>query len=147
MRLKKEERERGRGYQADVARQTGLSTAHIANVMNRPHQGVGIEAASALAKFWGMNLGQLSDVASDWAASMPAPASSRAKMPPNLRAALEFMRTRGAMPDDVIDRAARIADAGGDFSVQTWIVLLHDLIETHPERAPKSPAHRKRPAS
>jgi transcriptional regulator with XRE-family HTH domain len=151
-RLKKEEQERGRGYQADVARRTGLSTAHVANIMNRPHQGLGIEAMTALAGYWGITLGQLEEAAKEWAKNEPAP-SSRALTQPNLVAALDFVRTREPVPDDVVETAVRVGVAGGDFSPQVWIALLHDLLtmRAHKEKAPAPelpprPHRRKRPA-
>lgn len=149
-RMKKEEKERGRGYQAELARRTGLSSAHVANVMNRPHQGLGIEALTDIAGFWGLTLGQLEEAAKEWVKENPMP-SARAPTQANLLAALDFMRGRGPVPDDVVDLAARVAEVGGDFSVQVWIALVHDLLETRagraaPTAAPASSAARRKRA-
>lgn len=145
-RLKKEEAEHGRGYQAEVARKTGLSTAHVANVMNRPHQGVGTDALIAFAGFWGMTLGQLEDAAREWAKDLPPPPEHE-PLPPNLTEALEFMRSRRTLPEELVAKARRVAAAGGDFSVPVWIAMLHDLIEMQGAKAtPSPPAPRKRSA-
>lgn len=158
MRLKKEEQEHGRGYQAEVARRTGLSTAHVANIMNRPHQGVGEEAVELLAKFWGMTSAQLTDMAREWAKDQPPPSSRSTPTQANLIAALNFMRGQGEVPDDVVETAVRVGKVGGDFSVPAWIGVLHDLLAMRaglPAKpalpAPPAPAspplRRKRPTS
>lgn len=145
-RLKKEEEDHGRGYQAEVARRTTLSTAHVANILNRPHQGVGIDAATALARFWGMSFSELTDTATEWARTAPE-ATPTAPLP-NLDDAIAFLRSRGEVSDKAIEAARRVGAQGFDFSPGVWIAILHDLM--HPKSgagAPSATPRRKRPAS
>ena len=131
-RLQREAREHGRGYQADMSRRTGLSQAHIANIMNRDYQGVGLEATGAFGRAWGMTSSELIETARSGAAP------TKREDPPNLEAALAFLRSRGHLDDLVIDAARRIAAASRDFSVATWIVILSDLATELPTAAPQS---------
>lgn len=133
-RLKKEEAEHGRGYQADLARRSRIWTAHIANLLNRDGQGVGMDVGTKLARVWGMTFAQLADAATEWARSQPPPETSSAF--PNLEAALAFMASRGPLGDDAVQRARRIAAVAGDLSAPTWIALLHDVLAA--ERSEKS---------
>lgn len=122
-RLLREAEEHGRGYQAVVARTTKVSTSHIANILTRD-LGVGVEVADKLARYWGMTLAELTAAADTWArqhATTTAPVR-----PPNLTEALAFLRSRGTVPDDVEETAAKIAQHG-DLSVGAWIAVLHDL--------------------
>lgn len=141
-RLTDEQREKGRGYQADVARATGLSTSFIANLINHPHKGVGFEAAPAFASFWSMSLAQLIETASARAKARPIAAA--APRHPNLTTAIEFLRSRDGLADQVVEEAQRIARHGRDFSVGTWIVLLSDIAQLH--RAESSATGRPRAA-
>lgn len=52
-----------RGEAAKIAKKTGFSSAHIANVSNGNIRGVGDDFARAMAKFWGMTYAQLEAVA------------------------------------------------------------------------------------
>mgnify|MGYP003419810636 CR=1 FL=1 len=128
-RLTEEQREKGRGYQADVARATGLSTSYIANLINHPHKGVGFEAAPAFASFWNMSLPQLIETASATAKARPVVAAESRH--PNLTTAIEFLRSRDGLSDQVVEEARGLARHGRDFSVGTWVVLLTDLAQIH----------------
>lgn len=58
-RLLRERQAYGRGYQADMARRSGLSQPHLANLMNRDHMGLGLDAAAALGRAWGMTVAEM----------------------------------------------------------------------------------------
>lgn len=141
-RLKKEEEEHGRGYQAEVARKSGISTAHIANILNRPHQGVGMDAATALARYWGMSFAKLTDAATEWAKT--ALVSPTGPALPNLEDAVGLLRERGKVSDEAVETARRIGAQSFDFSLGVWIAILHDLTQVSPGEA--SPPRRKRSA-
>lgn len=141
-RLLREEREYGHGFRSEVARRSGLSTAHISNLINREDQKIGIDAAEALAGFWKMSFAQLSDEAEQWVKDNPVPDAPHF---PNLEAAVDFMRSRGLLADELVDVARRVAQQGRDFSVPVWIAVLHDLVEASAEKVPaKLPATTKR---
>lgn len=59
------------GAQARIAREIGVSGAHLNNVRGGS-RGVGEDLARALARFWGMSYADLEEVAVEWAEANPA---------------------------------------------------------------------------
>ncbi len=57
-----------RGKAAEIARTTGLSTAHITNIQ-KSERGVGDDAARALGTYWGLSFAQLEEEAVRWNAA------------------------------------------------------------------------------
>lgn len=64
-RLQREQKEAGRGYQAQILRQLRekaghkVTNVHIANVINHPEKGAGIDLQMAFARLWDMTLDEL----------------------------------------------------------------------------------------
>lgn len=117
----------GRGYQAKVARETKISTAHIANIITRGDQKVGIPTANKLATFWGTTLAKLMATAVEWARSTPPQPmlASPTRRRPNLEAAIDMMQRQGPLSDDVMAEARRMGTR--DFSVGAWMILLGEM--------------------
>lgn len=152
-RLQREEAEHelkhGRGYQAKVARESKVSSAHIANIITKDGQGVGMDTAKKLATFWGTTIDKLMAMAIEWAKSEP-PRTPKVPLRPNLETAIEVMRRKGPVSDDVVEEARRTGTR--DFSVGAWMILLGEMTQPITSRtaAPSgiaSPPHRSRPAS
>jgi hypothetical protein len=142
-RLLREEREGGRGYRTLVAAKTGISAAHISNIMNREYMGVGFDAADGFAKLWGMSgSGELVATAKEWAKTELAATPTSPKLP-NLDAAIDFVRKHGPLPDEVVEQARQIGQGGRDFTPATWIIILGELAQGH---TPAPPETRKKSA-
>lgn len=124
-RLHREAKAHGRGYQAHVARTAKISTAHVANILNQDDYGIGWDVADKLARFWGMTIAELTTEAEQWAVANV----ERAQLPPNLGDAVAFVRSRGGeVPEEIEEKAAKVARQLGDLSVGVWISILHDLM-------------------
>jgi plasmid maintenance system antidote protein VapI len=141
-RLRREEAESPRGYQTRIATEAGLSTAHVANLINRPDQGIGMEAAAKLAAVWGMTPGELLDAAT---AAAQKEAAIAASATPNLDAAVEFLRHRGEVTSDAVDKARAMAAASSrDFSLGTWVTILVELRSIAHQAAEQAPTSVRR---
>lgn len=118
----------GRGYQAKVARESKVSSAHIANIITKEEQTVGMRTANKLAGFWGMTLDRLMATAVEWARSAPAPPTNPlARRRPNLELAIETLRRDGVLAEKHIEEARRTGNR--DFSIGAWMVLLGEMIQ------------------
>ncbi len=62
-RLSDESAKEGRGWKSRVAREFGMSTAHISNVMATGSRGMGQRFVEQAAEYWGMTYAQLEAVA------------------------------------------------------------------------------------
>jgi len=65
-----------RGKQAEVARETKFSSAHVANVVTR-NRSIGDDFAHAMAAYWGMSFAELEIAALERARKAPRSPSSR----------------------------------------------------------------------
>lgn len=56
---------------------------------------------------------------------------------PNLREAIAYLKPKGAVSEAAIGRAREVAKQMGDVSAATWLIVLHDLDATEPDRPKK----------
>ncbi len=131
-RMRREEAARGRGYQAELSRKSGLTTATIANIMNE-RNGVGMDAAEALAKAWGLAYEQLLQESREWARSAPEEkGTSKAAPRPNLETAIELASRSGALPVEVLTEARELgSSARRDYSVAAWMHFVDEILRAH----------------
>lgn len=100
----------GRGKAAEIARATGLSTAHITNIQ-KSERGVGDDAARALGTYWGLSFAQLEEEALRWMAaqigSRPPPSSTsgrRGTWGEHPRWSVEYELARTMRPPSIPER-------------------------------------------
>lgn len=153
-RLRTEEKEYGRGFQAEVARKTKLSTAGVANILTKDDRGMDPETVDRIAVLWGMSTIELWTTATEWAKTAPAP-PPRPTHParPNLDRAIAFLRLEAEIHDDVIAEVRRLSAASRDFSAAAWTIILQEIAKAHAaeqdrgrRRAAPLPARRPRSA-
>lgn len=134
-RMRREEAAHGRGYQAELARKSGLTTATIANIVNE-RNGVGMDAAESLAKAWGLTYEQLLVESKEWARSAPedqrtSKATARTARA-NLETAIELASRAGALPVEVLAEARELgSSARRDYSVAAWMHFVDEILRAH----------------
>lgn len=127
-RLRREAKEKGRGYAADVARKAGTSTAHLANVMNEK-AGVGEDFATKLAEIVWPELRSYEGI------KVAADAWFRENDGPTLRAVTaddeptNLLEAEKQLGDRVTQKARQLARdseyaSGRDKSVEAWKFFL-----------------------
>ena len=84
-----------RGKQAEIARVTGFTSAHVANVVSRS-RGIGDDFAHALAAYWKMTFAELEAAATERARRAPS------KAPPPIGQATPMLRHRPEWPDVLV---------------------------------------------
>jgi hypothetical protein len=101
-----------------MARRSGLSQPHLANLMNRDHMGLGLDAAAALGRAWGMTVAEMLQAARG---EEPPVAAAL----PNLETALTIARP--PFSAQAVAIARRIGSTSRDFSVALWTILLGEV--------------------
>lgn len=98
-----------RGAAAAIARATGFTRSHIAQVQ-RPHAGIGENFARAMATYWRLTYAQLENAASEWAKDHPPPSGAKppiayltplAQLPGWSEALAEAQRRHRSIPAEV----------------------------------------------
>jgi len=133
-RLAREERAAGRGYRKRVSDLTGLSHAHVSNLMNRSEIGVGMNAVDGFVRLRGLrDASELVALATEWAREQgPVLATASTEPPrqkaPHLEDAIHIdVERHGPLPQEALDELHAIARIGRDFPVSTWRQLIADL--------------------
>jgi hypothetical protein len=145
-RLKAEDKEHGRGRIAEIAKATGFSSAHLANVKN--HGGGGDKFARGMATFWGIDFEELRRLAVEVSTPTPTPPSIRETKVeldpryPNLTRAIIFCehRVRRAAIDRVLRVSHRSKD---DLTPERWLSLI-EAEDIRLEMAERDPAAAER---
>lgn len=126
-----------RGAQAQLAKKLGVSGAHLSNMLSRnPTRQPGEDFRRKVAAHWGVNYGQLEEIA---LGEEPSPASASKPVtwraeeaPPNLIAALREYVWMPELPSDLRDvvreQARQYLRFGGfDYSKDEWQRILTGL--------------------
>lgn len=125
-----------RGKQAEIARATGFTTAHISKVINGA--GVGPDFLHALAEFWRTDTAALEADALKRPASAPPPASPQTNARATVRASPEY-----ASASEAVRREFDSLTPDAPMSVVGWARELDRLIqwEQHGWLARAKPEH------
>jgi hypothetical protein len=121
-----------RGVAADIARATGATTAHIANVKNGKAT-TGDEFARKVARYWNLTYPQLEAAAAEWyrTHSPPPPSGTASRWVeidpryPNLAEALHILRREGEIDAGLLDDVERTQlKSDHDLPTTVWIKMI-----------------------
>ena len=127
---------KGQSYK-EIAAKLGVSKAHVQNLIGGS-RGVGFETEREFARiFYEGSVDALRKAAAEAAAARST--ATAGSITPNLRAAIDAMAHISPVPDDVIERARRVAEMGDDLLFETWVALLSDWIRRKSDGSPRRP--------
>lgn len=120
-----------------VGSHLGVSRTQIQNVLiGSRNAGLGLESAFAEREYGG-SIDALRKAAKESGATQRG--RRETELLPNLREAIGILRSRGEVNETTVERARRVAQAAGDFTVHTWLMVLIDLSQVGPkDTAPSS---------
>jgi hypothetical protein len=110
-----------RGRCSEIARITGISRSHLSNILDGSRT-FGEDAATALCKYWGLRLSDLTQIAHETYDSK-AHVEAQAKTHPQLDATLEFCRN--IYPDAFLKEFEAAARQQPEQPKLRWFVQLH----------------------
>jgi hypothetical protein len=122
-----------RGRAAAIARATGVTTAHVANVKNGKAS-AGEDFSRALAVYWSMSYQQLENAAVEWFRShrpRPIPAAAQRRWEevdpryPNLAESLSIVRREGQYEASFLDEIERTKlRSERDLPTTVWLKMI-----------------------
>lgn len=131
----REKHDAGESY-SKIAGRLGVSKAHVQYVVGGT-RGAGAEIERTFARLFYDGSVDAPRKAAAAAAAARKVATREPGITPNLKAAIGALSTHLDVPNDVIERARRVAEMGEDLLFETWVALLSDWIRHRLDESPR----------
>jgi len=122
-----------------VGKHLGVSRVQISNVLTGSRGVGGKLETNFAAKEYGGSVDALRRAATQHSAERAKRQPRAGELPDDLAAALDLMRSRAPIPDEVVEALAEIARKGPGFTFRTWISGIEDLIAAHAKARAREP--------